>query len=107
MSGGESEGGEFTRTHRHWLAQAREKRRMDPPRHVEDKHAPGALADILQCINPSVRGLLRRLRSGQYAPEALAPVGTRLGEKKLAELTLAVSAVSGFENYITMKDIQG
>lgn len=39
--------------------------------------------------------------------EALAPVGTRLGEKKLEELTLAVSAVSGFENYITMEDIQG
>lgn len=28
---------------------------MDLPKQVEDKHAPGALADILQCINPSVR----------------------------------------------------
>jgi hypothetical protein len=39
--------------------------------------------------------------------EALAPVRTRLGEKKLEELTLALSAVSGFENFITMKDILG
>jgi hypothetical protein len=37
--------------------------------------------------------------------EALAPVGTRLSEKKLEEFTLAVSAVSGFENYIAMKVI--
>lgn len=205
---------------------------MDPPRHVEDKHAPGALADILQCINPSVRdcydisgagntllsidvkaqvpsrmqktslspgaeinvaavadeagisratayryfsdsatlaleavldgavvapenviperastregvhavrrywtlllqhlgestarlrrtcpcsqpgsdGAPRDRRAARRLPmfrEALAPVGTRLGEKKLEELTLAVSAVSGFENYITMEDIQG
>jgi hypothetical protein len=123
---------------------------MDPPRHVEDKHAPGALADILQCMNRSVRdcydvsgagntllsidvkgvgalqnaedlvvfaaralqsgsdGAPRYRRAARRLPmfrEALAPVGTRLGEKKLEEF--AVSAVSGFENYITMKDILG
>lgn len=53
---------------------------------------------------PRYRRAARRLPMFR---EALAPVGTRLGEKKLEELTLAVSAVSGFENYITMKDILG
>ncbi|MGK9264839.1 TetR/AcrR family transcriptional regulator [Sinorhizobium meliloti] len=53
---------------------------------------------------PRYRRAARRLPMFR---EALAPVGTRLGEKKLEELTLAVSAVSGFENYITLKDILG
>ncbi|MDX0322183.1 hypothetical protein CN172_26760 [Sinorhizobium meliloti] len=63
-----------------------------------------------RALQPGSDGAPRDRRAARRLPmfrEALAPVGTRLGEKKLEELTLAVSAVSGFENYITMKDIQG
>ncbi|MBS7699967.1 MULTISPECIES: TetR/AcrR family transcriptional regulator [unclassified Chelatococcus] len=37
--------------------------------------------------------------------EALSPVSATLGEKRTNELALLLAATSGFENYITMKDI--
>lgn len=50
----------------------------------------------------------RYRRTARHLPmfvEALVPARAEVGEKGLEELTPALAAASGFESYITMKDV--
>jgi AcrR family transcriptional regulator len=61
-----------------------------------------------RAMEPGPDGAPRYRRAARRLPmfvEALTPACARLGEKRSEELTLALAAASGFESYITMKDI--
>ena len=61
-----------------------------------------------RAMEPGPDGVPRYRRAARRLPmfvEALAPAGAELGERGLEELALALAAASGFESYITMKDI--
>lgn len=61
-----------------------------------------------RAMEPGADGAPRYRRTARRLPmfvEALTPACAELGERRSEELTLALAAASGFENYITMKDI--
>lgn len=61
-----------------------------------------------RAMEPGSDGAPRYRRVARRLPmflEALAPARAELGEKRLKELVSALAVVSGFENYIVMKDI--
>lgn len=61
-----------------------------------------------RAMEPGPDGAPRHVRVARRLPmfvEALAPTCTGLDEKNLEELSLALTATSSFESYVTMKDI--
>lgn len=61
-----------------------------------------------RAMEPSPEGTPRYQRIARRLPmleAALAPLAARLGQKKTGELALALAACTGFETYVTMKDV--
>lgn len=63
-----------------------------------------------RAMEPGPNGAPRYQRTARRLPmfaQALLPVSAKLGEERSEELALALAATTGFEIYVTMKDVLG
>lgn len=65
---------------------------------------------VARAMEPAPNGAPRYQRTARRLPmfaQSLLPVSAKLGKERTEELALALAATTGFEMYVTMKDVLG